>query len=171
VRAILAAFLVFCILLIYTIPIFYEAKLERRLLSASRSIAADMREARLDMLSSKNNYIVVFESGDRSSYKIFVDGRPNLILNNKDISDDLKFIEFTEDGKALVLDNKKIIMNHLKIKDPVIQDYIFLINKRDLDKGIYTRIASVSWDPNTKDIKVFKYDGVDEDKLIILKEI
>ncbi len=182
-RARLAGFLVFCILLIYTIPIFYEAILEKRLLKASISIAAEMRDLRALVLSLRSDHSMIFESGDISTYKAFIDKNSNGILDrtetlirelNLDASfPGIKFIEFTKEGGMSLLNKKTIVMSYLKpdTGQPISEERLFLINKRDLDKGIYKRISSISWDPQSKDIKVFRYNGVDGDNTIVLKEI
>lgn len=182
-RARLAGFLVFCILLIYTIPIFYEAILEKRLLSASISVAADMRDLRAAVLSSRSDHSIIFESGDISTYKAFIDKNSNGVLDrtealfcernmDKDFPG-IKFIEFAKEGSLFLLKKKIIVITSIKPKadQPIAEEHLFLINARDLDKGIFKRISSISWDPQTKDIKVFRYKGVDDDSNIVLKEI
>jgi len=183
VKARVAALLVFCILLAYTIPIFYETILETRLLKVSRLIAVDMMDARGQALSSRANYGILFESGDTSSYKIFLDKNSNRVLDNQDtlirevkveeISPGIKFIDFVKDGGMSQINKKTIMINFLKpaSSDARPEDLLFLINGRDLAKGIYTRTSSISWNSHTKKIKVFSYDGVDNNNTIVFKEI
>ena len=180
-RVWIAAFLVFCILVVFSIPIFYESILEKRVLGASRRVASDLRDARRLMIASMKDHGLFFESDDSIKYTIFVDENSNGIFDSKDtvvrvvdFAQDykgVKLMDFSPDGLMLEQAKKTIMINFPKSDLEVPESYIFFINARDMSKNIYSRITRVSVSQLYNDIRVYRYDGVDDDINIVFKEI
>ncbi len=175
--------LVFLILFVYSIPIYYEAILENRVLRAARYIAKDIRDVRAKTLTSKKNYGIIFYNSESTRYKIFADNNSNNVFDRNDklikefILDDkfpgLSFVKVLEDKTVLPITTKTIIISTLDQDANYDKNdiYIDIINKRDLDKKIYTRISRIHWTANSK-LTLLRYLGFDkEEGKVLFKEI
>lgn len=168
----IAGLLVFLILLVYSIPTFHNAYLENKVLKASRHIAEDMREIRKTVLGERIDHDMKFESGENNRYSILLHGF-NLLIKKVEMSgpfSGIRFLSFTPEGE-MYIENEKTITLSYKERDEDKEEYVFLINQRDYDRDIYSRIARVSWNDKTKEIKIHRYSKSDQEGNIYFKEL
>jgi len=183
VKIILTAVLLLSILIAYTAPTFYEAYIEHKVLHVARNIASDIIWARRESIKSGKNYGVVFIKGENPGYYIFMDrdakGKFDTTdfiskkesLNN--ISSDIKFSDAFDD-KGVVLKDYTYVFNGGAVPAQQLtqgEDSIFLINKRDEEKGLMDRMVRIYINKATNDIKILRVKGKTKNGDVIFTDI
>ena len=171
-KIIITALLLLSILVAYTVPTFYEAYLEHKVLHVARHMASDIIWARRESIKTGKNYGVVFIKGQNPGYYIFMDRDGNgkfdasdfvskkETLNN--INSDVKFSDFFDDKDVVFKDNTYVFSGAgftTPKESSQGYDSIFLVNSSDQEKGIMERLVRIYINRNTNDIKILRVKG------------
>ena len=157
-KIIITALLLLSILIAYTVPTFYEAYVEHKVLRVARHIASDVIWARRESIKSGKNYGVVFIKGQNPGYSIFSGDFISKKESLNNISSDVKFSDAFDDKGVALKDNTYVFNGGAVTAQQLTQgeDSIFLVDKKDEEKGIMDRMVRIYINKATNDIKILR---------------
>ena len=161
-KIIITALLLLSILIAYTVPTFYEAYVEHKVLHVARQVASDMIWARRQSIKSGKDYGITFIKGQNPGYSIFSGDFISKKESLSDINDGVKFSDAFDDKGVALKDNKYVFSGGVaSTTQPITQgeDSIFLISKSDEEKGIMERVVRIYINKTTNDIKILRVKG------------
>ena len=157
--------LVVCVIVvIYAVPTFYEAGIEKKIIKVARTMTKDLIEVRFLCLSSAKEYKVTFITGDHQGYGIYEGDK---LLRTV-------YLDQIEAGVVYssLLKDKEIIFKPVRDVN-VPDDYysVFLNDPTKESKKDMNSIIQIYINKSSYEIKLFRRDGVQDNGDLVFKEI
>jgi len=166
-------FFVSVILIIYAIPTFYEAGVEKRVIKTARLITKDLIGIRFLCLSKGTEYHVTFITTGRQGYNIF-DGTKLLKTVYLDQIDSNVVFSSLFNDKGVIFENNTVVFKPVREVNTSVQDgydSILLNNNTKESKKDLKSVVRIYINKNSYEIKLFRVHSIKENGDLVFKEI
>jgi len=160
------AFVAAMILGVYSVPTFYEAGIQKRVIKTARAMTKDLIETRFLCLSQGTEYKVTFVAEGRSGYNIYNNGKLVKTVYLDQIGSDVVFSSLFNDGD--------LVFNPVRDPNAAIPDdhYSIFINDRTKEsKKDMSSIIQIYINKNTYEVKLFRLYSIRDNSDLIFKEL
>ena len=154
------------ILVVYAVPTFYEASIEKRILSTARLVTKDLIESRFFCVSKGVEYKITFITNDRQGYSIYNGDKLLKTVYLDQIGTDVVYSSLFKD--------KEVVFK--PVRDPnatTLNDYysIFVNDKTKEAKKDLKSVIQIYINKNSYEIKLFRAYSVQNNGDLVFKEI